>query len=99
MSDYRRAERRLKSATPNVRMALAGTRVVIGAAGAARAAGVANGANAPEVAGFISAVRTEPHLRPYVVSCDDGTTRYASAYDLACEDDLRRTLLAPRPAS
>jgi hypothetical protein len=53
--------------------------------------------NAPVVAGSITAVRLEPHLKRYVVRCDDGNTVYASAHDLALETDGARTPLGPRP--
>ena len=54
-------------------------------------------ARADSPAGFVSDVRMEPHLKTYVVTCDDGATRYASAYELAREDDASRLPLAPRP--
>jgi hypothetical protein len=48
-------------------------------------------------AGVISQVRTEPHLRTYVVTCDDGQVVFASPYDLALGADLEPTPLGPRP--
>ncbi|HKA86447.1 MAG TPA: hypothetical protein VKE22_02240 [Haliangiales bacterium] len=69
-----------------LRLVAAGTRVV-----------VLKGP-APHVTGVVREVRLEPHLRTYVVTCDDGTTVYASGYDLAHEGDLGITPLAPRPA-
>ncbi len=49
----------------------------------------------PRTAGIISEVRPEPHLRTYVVTCDDGTVVYASANNLAREDDGTQTPLGP----
>jgi hypothetical protein len=48
-------------------------------------------------AGSVAAVRLEAHLKTYVVQCDDGSTAFASAYDLAREDDPTRTALGARP--
>ena len=48
-------------------------------------------------AGEISEVRTEPHLRTYVITRDDGARIFASPYDLAREDDASRSPLAARP--
>ena len=47
--------------------------------------------------GTIREVRPEPHLKMYVVTCDDGATVYASPHDLAREDDTSRAPLGPRP--
>jgi hypothetical protein len=52
---------------------------------------------APHVGGVVREVRLEPHLKTYVVTCDDGTTVFASGYDLAHESDVSGTPLAPRP--
>jgi hypothetical protein len=69
----------------NVRLVAEGTRVVVLKDAA------------PRVAGVIRDVRTEPYLKSYVVSCDDGTIVYASGHDLAREDDGGITPLGPRP--
>ncbi|HEY3356846.1 MAG TPA: hypothetical protein VGQ83_26580 [Polyangia bacterium] len=45
----------------------------------------------PCVAGIIREVRRETYLRTYVVECDDGEVVFASACDLAREDDAART--------
>ena len=50
-----------------------------------------------EARGLITAVRRETWLKPYVVLCDDGQTRYVSACDLAREDDAEREPLGPVP--
>jgi hypothetical protein len=69
-----------------VRLAAQGTRVV-----------VLRG-EAPPVAGVISDVRPQTHLRSYQVSCDDGTVVFTSGSDLALEtDEARRPLAAGRP--
>jgi len=47
------------------------------------------------MSGVVREVRLEPHLKTYMVTCDDGTTVYASGYELAHEGDLARTPLAP----
>jgi hypothetical protein len=54
-------------------------------------------ARAAAPAGFVSDIRLEPHLKTYVVVCDDGVTVYASPHELAREDDPSRTPLVPRP--
>ncbi len=51
----------------------------------------------PHVAGTVAEVRLEPHLKTYVVNCDNGTVVFASGYDLAREDDSGVTPLGPRP--
>lgn len=84
MDRYRQKPRKT-AAVANVRLLPAGTRVVI------------IKMNSPEVAGVISAVRTETQLRPYVITCDDGVTRYGSAYDLVLEGDQARAPLGIRP--
>ena len=70
---------------PPIRLTPQGTRVVI------------LKSTTPRQAGVVSEVRREPHLKSYVIACDDGTTVYASAHDLALEDDGSRTPLAPAP--
>ena len=67
-----------------VRLLAQGTRVVL----IARAA-------AP--AGVVTRVRTEPHLKTYVVLCDDGVTAFASGHELALEGDPARAPLSPAP--
>ncbi len=67
-----------------VRLLQLGTRVVILA-------------RQPQQAGVVSEVRLEPHLKTYVVACDDGSTAFASCYDLAREDDPTRSAVGPRP--
>jgi hypothetical protein len=52
---------------------------------------------APHVTGTVREVRLEPYLKPYVVTCDDGATVFASGHDLAREGDLDELPLAPRP--
>jgi hypothetical protein len=76
---------RPKRPDPNLRLTAEGTRVVVLKE---------NGGLAP---GIISQVRLEPHLRTYVVTCDDGQVVFASAYDLALEEDSSRTPLGLRP--
>jgi len=71
----------------NVRLALEGTRVVI----------LTDRPDVPRLAGTISGVRTQTQLKPYLVTCDDGSVRFASGYDLAREDDVAGTPLAPPP--
>ena len=68
-----------------VRLAPLGTRVVVIKQGT------------PAVSGAISEVRHESHLKTYVVTCDDGSVVYASAHDLAREDDGTRSPLGPTP--
>jgi hypothetical protein len=48
-----------------------------------------------EAAGVIVDVRWETWLKPYAVLRDDGRRVYASACDLAREDDPTRTPLGP----
>jgi len=69
----------------NVRLLAEGTRVVL-----LRPPGL-------PVPGVVTDVRTEPHLRPYIVICDDGTRVFASAHDLALEVDVARTPLGLPP--
>lgn len=47
--------------------------------------------------GVVTEVRLEPHLKTYVVACDDGSTAFASAYDVALESDARRAPMGIRP--
>lgn len=49
------------------------------------------------VTGIITEIRSEPHLRPYVVICDDGAKVFASPYDLCLEGDTTAAPLGPRP--
>jgi len=78
--------RRFKAAPLSLRLVAQGTRVV-------------SLRDAPlRVAGVISHVRSEPHLKSYVVTCDGGEVAYASGYDIAREDDLSLTTpLGPLP--
>jgi hypothetical protein len=71
-------------APASFRLVSEGTRVV-----------VLKGGTPPFAAGTIKDVRTQTHLKPYVVSCDDGAVVYASGHELAREDDaLARPLSA-----
>ena len=74
-----------RSPTSPLRLVAPGTRVVI------------LKGPAPHLGGVVLEVRLEPYLKAYVVRCDDGTTVYASGYDLAQEGDPGFTPLAPRP--
>lgn len=65
------------TATAAVRFLATGTRVVLLAGGAPRA-------------GVVQEVRQQPHFKTYVVACDDGSIAYASAYEIAREDDPQR---------
>ena len=80
-----RFHRKIPAVATNVRLAAQGTRVVV------------IRPDTPQLSGTISNVRTATNLRPYVVTCDDGSVVFMSAYDLALEADTQRTPLAPRP--
>jgi hypothetical protein len=69
---------------PNVRLVATGTRVLI------------LKGPMPYAAGVISEHRTEPYLKSYVVTRDDGQVVYASAYDLALETDAKAVPLGVR---
>jgi hypothetical protein len=66
-----------------------GTRVVLVQAGAS--------VN-QHTAGVVIEERQERYLKQFVVRCDSGTIRYASANELALEGDPTRTPLGPRSA-
>ncbi len=72
------------SKVEQIRLAPSGTRVVVLKASSSQP-------------GFISDIRRESHLKTYVIVCDDGSTVYASAHEIAREDDGSRTPLAPAP--
>jgi hypothetical protein len=47
-------------------------------------------------AGVVIEERQERYLKQFVVRCDGGAIRYASAHELALEGDPTRTPLGPR---
>jgi hypothetical protein len=77
--------RRPTNPIPEVRLLPQGTRVILIA-------------RAETPGGFVSHVRLEPHLKTYVITCDDGVTVYASGHELAREDDPSRAPVARPPA-
>jgi hypothetical protein len=71
-------------ASSTLRLVPEGTRVIL------------LGGDPPHVAGVITAVRRQPHLKSYVVNCDSGAVAYVSPCDLAREGDPSATPLGPR---
>ena len=67
---------------PSFRLVSEGTRVIVLKGGA------------PHVAGVITSVRPETHLKSYAVTCDDGAIIFASGRELARQDDIAMKPLA-----